>query len=368
MLLKPVEMLKKYVDMPSGSYDAADVAALAEIIAADFADIGFNVEKIENEGFGPTLVCRWGRGEKQLLLLGHMDTVFRHDEYVPFRMIDETRCMGSGSCDMKGGIVIMLHALVEAMSAVDPEKYTLCAVINPDEEIGSRMSFDTILNEAKKSYACISFEPGLKDHRLVCERKGITSIKVSCEGIPGHAGGNYRECASAVQALCAQITRLYTLRDDEKDISFNAGIISGGTARNVIAAHAECICEFRCFEPELQQETEKKAFELTADEPVPGVKTTVEVFGRRPAIAVNEKSLALFDIAGQVIRDKGFETGLVATGGAGDIAIAGLAGIGVMDKFGMIGDKIHTLDEYSRIDLIPEQIDIAAETIRRLCR
>lgn len=73
-------------------------------------------------------------------------------------------------------------------------------------------------------------------------------MTIACKGIPGHAGAQYTHCASAIQALCAQITKLYTLRDDAREISFNAGVITGGTAENVVAPEASCRCEFRYFD------------------------------------------------------------------------------------------------------------------------
>ena len=41
--------------------------------------------------------------------------------------------------------------------------------------------------------------------------------------------------------------RLYTLRDDARDISINVGSITGGTAENVVADYAEAHCEYRYF-------------------------------------------------------------------------------------------------------------------------
>ena len=57
---------------------------MAEMLAQELADLGFAVEKLTHPTLGPTLRCTIGEGERQLMLMGHMDTVFPHKVSVPF--------------------------------------------------------------------------------------------------------------------------------------------------------------------------------------------------------------------------------------------------------------------------------------------
>lgn len=367
MLNHPLQTLKKYVDMPSGSFDRQDVTAVADAFSEDFASLGFTVNKIPGQKFGPTLVCSIGAGEKPLMLMGHMDTVFPRNVYVPFHDNGDGTAMGSGITDMKGGVVVMLYALKKALPQIDLTKHSICAVLNPDEEIGSPESHDVILHQAQKSFAALSFEPSGPDGRLTCARKGVTSVLVSVKGIPGHAGAQYKQCASAIQALCAQITKLYALRDDEKEISFNAGLISGGTAENVVAPEASCKCEFRYFDQSLQAPLMEKIRALCADEPVSGAVTTLTFGASHPAIDLNEKSRRLLDMALSIAKRQGHTLYHERTGGAGDIAIAGLAGIPVLDGLGLQGTGMHTVKELGLLAPVAAQIDLAAELIAALC-
>ena len=153
MLTTPLESLKKYVDQPSGSHDRQDVQKVAEMFAQDFASLGFQTELIPGNIHGPVLKAVIGTGETQLMLMGHMDTVFPHDVYVPFTPVDDKKALGSGSMDMKGGVVVMLYALKKALPQLDLTKIRLCVIINPDEEVGSPESHDVILETAKASAA-----------------------------------------------------------------------------------------------------------------------------------------------------------------------------------------------------------------------
>ena len=86
----PLETLKRYIDQPSGSFDKEDVHKMAEIIASDFEKLGFTVELIPGEVHGPKVRATIGKGEKQLMLMGHMDTVF------PMMSMSPSRILGTG--------------------------------------------------------------------------------------------------------------------------------------------------------------------------------------------------------------------------------------------------------------------------------
>lgn len=368
MLSQPMESLKRYVNQPSGTYDVEDVTRVAEMFAEDFRSLGFEAELIPGEKYGPKMRAKIGKGKQQLMLMGHMDTVFPHDIAVPFTDLGDGRAMGSGIIDMKGGDVVMLYALKDALPKLDLEKYSLCVLLNPDEEIGSPESHALIYETAKESFAALSFEPSAEDGRLTCARKGVTSVRLECKGIPGHSGSKYKECASAIQALCVQITKLYSLRDDAREISFNAGVIKGGTAENVVAEFASCACEFRYFDEGLKKPLMERIREICAEEPVAGVTTTLTFGASHPAIDLNEKSQKLLDLALNIAKGQGRHLYHERTGGAGDISIAGQAGIGVLDGLGLSGTGMHRTDETAILASLPAQIELASQLIQAVCK
>ena len=214
----------------------------------------------------------------------------------------------------------------------------------------------------------MSFEPCGENGRLTCARKGVTSVRVTCKGIPGHSGAKYLECASAIQALCAHITNLYTIRDDAREISFNAGVISGGTAENVVAENATCACEFRYFDQSLREPLMNQISEICSKEPVPGVTTSIAFGASHPAIDLNEKSKALLDIALRISKEQGRSLYHEKTGGAGDISIAGQAGIGVLDGLGLMGTGMHRTDETAVLESLTQQIELASRLIPEVCK
>ncbi|MEX0881249.1 MAG: M20/M25/M40 family metallo-hydrolase [Thermoanaerobaculia bacterium] len=103
-------LLAELVAIESPSTDPAGVAALARRIDAELSPLGLRGELVPVEGGGPIL--RAGSGERPVMLLGHLDTVWDPGTLAvrPTR-IEDGRLFGPGAYDMKGGIVVLLFAL-----------------------------------------------------------------------------------------------------------------------------------------------------------------------------------------------------------------------------------------------------------------
>ncbi len=362
-----LETLEKYVSLPSGTLDKQDVTALAQAIATDFENLGMAVQLIPGTNMGPVVECTFGRGKKQLMLMGHMDTVFPRAECKPFQ-VEGDIAHGSGVCDMKGGIAVMLHALKSVLPKVDKEKYTVKVVLNPDEEVGSPESGPIILKNAQNSFTALSFEPARKGGALTCERKGVTSFTIRCTGIRGHSGANYLECASAIQELCQRINAIYTLREDSRDISVNIGVVAGGTAENVVADEAVAHGEFRYYDESFKQELMDKLLVLCATPGIPGTTTKVTWGNTHPALKATKQSMALVALAQEIASEYGISIGAERTGGAGDISIAGLANIPVLDGLGLEGDGMHTTHEFASIKNVAFKVALAERLMLALLK
>ena len=364
-MMEALITLKKYVDMPSGSMDKQDCEALARILTEDFEAIGMSVTAHPGKVHGPTLICRWGEGPKQLMLMGHYDTVFPKDISQPFALVDETKATGSGIVDMKGGIAIMHHALKAALPQIDPQKHAIVCVLNADEEVGSGESREHILDNAKQSFAALSFEPA-HEGALTVERKGVTCFELHCSGIGGHAGADYKKGASAIQELMGKLQQMYALRDDSKDISVNIGVISGGTADNVIANQAYARGEVRSYDPQEMERLHQALRDICAAPGLTGASTKLIFNASHPPCKQTDQSLALFEQAKAIGASLGLSPWLLSTGGASDIAFAAQANIPVLDGLGMEGGGIHTTEEWLDVSKVDKQLEMATQLMEEL--
>lgn len=360
-----VARLAQYVNLPSGSHDLPGLAAFTAQVEADMRALGFEVTRHSAPGVGDALECVYGDGEDTLLLLGHMDTVFPRAESQPFCDLGGDEVSGSGVMDMKGGLLIMQTALADVLPDLPKTARVVC-VLNADEEIGSGTSSALIAAWAKKSFACLTFEPMRESGALVRQRKGVISFRVRCTGIRGHAGSAYLRSASAIQQLCAVVGELYVLRDDARQISVNVGVISGGTAENVVCDEATALAEVRFYNPAYGEEVLGKLHAICEKPGVPGTATELTVNASHPPFMATEKSLRLLALAQEVAREQGIELPAEDTGGAGDVSFASLAGVAALDGLGLRGFGAHTTKERGVLSSFAQNAKLSAALMRAL--
>lgn len=356
--------LEQYVNLPSGSWDKADVNAFASQVQKDFEALGMTVERHDGGEIGDTLVCRYGKGENRIMLMGHMDTVFPHYEAWKYRL-EGNRAYGPGTMDMKGGILVMYYALREVLPTL-PENAQIVCVLNPDEEIGSGTSCGFMLENAKGALAALSFEPMRPGNVVVSQRKGVISFGITCTGQRGHAGGAYLTCASAIQQLCAVVTNLYTMRDDARQVSVNVGTIQGGVAENIIADAASVRAEIRYYDPEMLDELMAKLKEICAQPGIKGTTTTLELGPSHPPFKANERCVKLLRVVQAQAEKQGRTIDAIASGGASDVAFAAIAGAPAIDCMGLVGEGAHTKEEFADVTSFIPNVELAANVIKEL--
>ncbi len=114
-----VQLLGRLVRCESPSFDKAAVGRCGRLLASEWRKRGARVDFLRQPKRGDHLRAElWlGRGQPhgQILVLGHMDTVYDLGTLtrMPFR-VSRGRAWGPGTLDMKSGLVIALFA-VEAL-------------------------------------------------------------------------------------------------------------------------------------------------------------------------------------------------------------------------------------------------------------
>src|SRR5258708_4674819 len=122
------QLLKEFVCAESPSLEKASLDRFGKIVAREWRRRGAEVTILPQRERGDHIRAEWNprgnRAKGQLLVLGHMDTVYELGTLarMPFRL-SKGRAYGPGAFDMKGGLVIALFA-VDALAAagVMPEK------------------------------------------------------------------------------------------------------------------------------------------------------------------------------------------------------------------------------------------------------
>ncbi len=322
-MLYYLDILQQMVAINSFTANAQGVNTLAELTADVFATLGFEAELIpsENPRFGNHLVLtRRGRGARKIGFVSHLDTVFPpHEEAAnDFRWRPEgERIYGPGTVDIKGGTVLMLMAL-EAIREADPatfEDVTWVLLLDASEETDGQ-DFGALCEErlaGPDTLGCFIFEGGYYDGtraHVVVARKGMAIFEVEVEGKASHAGAAHQHGANAIVQLAEFVSQIATFTDYARELTFNVGVVHGGSVVNRVPHHAQALVEMRAYDTEAFGDGVAKMLALADDVTVRSAngdfvcRASVSVVRRTepwPRNEATERLLAVWQRAGDMV-------------------------------------------------------------------
>jgi glutamate carboxypeptidase len=342
-------LLEKMVLIQSGSTNKEGVDALGRFIKSTFQSNNVSCQVIEQDKYGNHLVVRSlckGQFNTQILLVGHMDTVFPKDTGFNWYREEKTRCYGPGVIDMKGG----LAAGIFALKALDNENFLtqipITFIFNSDEEIGSPSSKALVQQEAKKSIFAFVLETGGRNGEIVTGRKGNLSLELKIKGRAGHAAFAGKDKASAIVELAHKIIEFESLNNPHGGISVNVGRVNGGIGPNTVPEHASARIDFRFLKNPDKAYLEKKIAEITQKQNIQNTHSHFVILSGRPPMPVSEKNKKLFQAVQKTAKSIGLSVDEEFRAGVSDANLIAGEDTPVVDGLGPIGAMDHSEDEY----------------------
>lgn len=361
-----IQELSHLCAIDSGTYHKAGLDEVALYLSRRMHGLGMDATIIENEHWGNDVyaVMR-GEGEGKLLLLGHIDTVYPVGTAAarPVRVESDT-IYGPGVCDMKGCILSAVYA-IEALVAMNYRSFgeirILCV---SDEEISERHSKDTIQWASEGCEGMFVLEAARANGDLVSARKGGSWYKLKAYGHSAHAGVEPEKGANAILELAHQTVQLQSLHGWREGVSISAGMISGGTAINVIPDYAEVSFDMRFLNTFDKVETEKLWRKMLQMRRVPGVQLELEAQEDfRDPMVCSPENLALVHRAQEIMQWMGFSVNHALTGGVSDANYAYSFGLPALDGLGPVGGLDHSPDEYILVSSVAPRTALLAGLI-----
>jgi glutamate carboxypeptidase len=346
-----IEGIRRWVENESPTRDKAAVNRMLDLIAADLDGLPVKVERLTGrDGYADMLKVRAGEGSAPgILVLSHIDTVHPIGTLagaLPFRR-DGDRLYGPGLYDMKGGAYLAFDAF-RAVARAGSARLPIVYLFTPDEEVGSPISREVIEAEARRARYVLVTEPARDGGKVVTSRKGVGRFEVMATGIPAHSGGSHRKGRSAIKEMAHQILAVEAMTDYTRGVTTTVGMISGGTAANVIPQHCHISVDLRVRDAATGREFEQRILGL---KPVdPDVKLKVTGGMNRPPFEKTDAIEALLRRAQALARDIGFVLAdTIMTGGGSDGNFTAALGIPTLDGLGIDGDGAHTEWEHGYI-------------------
>ena len=361
-----IEELRELCAIDSDSYHKPGLDEMAARLGARMRNLGMQATIIERADWGNDLFgVLQGKGGGNVLLLGHIDTVYPVGTAAarPLR-IEGNTIYGPGVCDMKGCILAAIYA-IEALLAMDyrafGEMRFLCV---SDEEINTRHCLDILQTACENAQGALVLEAARSNGDIVSARKGLTYYTLTARGRSAHAGVEPEKGHNAIEELAHQVLQFQDLNGWREGITVNAGVISGGTLPNVVPDFAQAQFDLRFMYDDDRLATENRFHELMRQKRIPGVELTIE---RAPDIKGpmlrTAQGLELAQQAQHIANLLGFSINHVMTGGASDASYTTGYGVPSLDGLGPVGGRDHSPDEYLMLNSVAPRAALLAGLI-----
>jgi glutamate carboxypeptidase len=387
-----LDFVRWLVEQESMSREAEATRRIAENLGDRLAQTGAAVDLIIDPQYGATMRARYeftppGKSQsresiissersdtessgthsddKQLLVVGHLDTVWPIGTLAarPFH-IEDGRAFGPGIFDMKSGVTLAVFAMraIKELSLETRRPVTL--LMTGDEETGSHSSRELIEEEGRRARAALVLEPPIPGGTIKTARKGVGEFDLIIRGRPAHAGNDPRAGISAITELAHQIIAINKLSNYESGTTLNVGVVHGGVLSNVIAAEARASIDMRY---QTMEEGARITEAMARLQPVlTGARIEVRGGINRPPLIRSAEIGELFDQAKRLASEIGYELREGSVGGGSDGNFIAALGVPVLDGLGVDGAGAHAEHEHIIISDVPRRAALLTRLIQTL--
>jgi glutamate carboxypeptidase len=391
---RTIALLERLVNRNSGSLNLEGVRAIGQMMSEELEPLGFTVRWVDMAATGRAghIVATHRGPGRNVLLIGHLDTVFETDSPFQHFTRNGSRASGPGVGDDKGGLVVIVAALRAMQAAGTLRTANVTVVLTGDEErTGSPIATARrdLIEAGRAADFALEFENQVRldgrDYGSIA-RRSSTNWTLTAHGRTGHSSGVCGEGmgCGAIYEL-ARILDAFRRELAEPNLTYNVGVMAGGTPAtldadgfrttasgktNVIAETAIARGDLRSLTPE-QDARARQRMQAIVTQHLPNTSAEL-VFGEDgyPPMAPTEGNRALLGRLNAVNRDLGLpdmpEYDPARRGAADSSFVA--ADVDTLAGLGAAGGGSHAVGEWVDLDSLPRQATRAAILITRLTR
>jgi glutamate carboxypeptidase len=387
-----IGLLERLVNQNSGTLNLEGVRIVGDMVRAELEPLGFAVRWVdmaETGRAGHLIATHAGRG-RNVLLIGHLDTVFEADN--PFRHFERSgaRASGPGIGDDKGGVVVIIAALRAMQAAGTLQDANVTVFLTGDEErIGSPVepARRDLIAAGRAAAFALEFENLAVDDETdfgTVARRSSTNWTLTASGRTGHSSGVFSDGLGygAIYEL-ARILDGFRRELPEPNLTYNVGVVAGGTPAaidaegfsvtasgktNIVASTAIARGDLRTLTREQDQRIREGMQAIVADHlPRTGAEL-VFADNSYPPMAPSDGNRALLARLNAVNRDLGLPEMAEfdpARRGAADSGFVA-QDVDTIGGLGIAGGGAHADGEWVDLNSLVRQAQRAAVLISRL--
>lgn len=380
-----VEQLYHFCAINSGTDNLPGLSKMHLALANAYALLGDEMQTVPLAAIttinmqGETVTQHCGDGllvrkrpelKRRVLLSGHMDTVYSaNSAFQQVTALSDNRVNGPGVSDMKGGLIVMLHALRAFEQCPEAQSLGWDVFINSEEEIGSPSSSAYFAQIANNYQAGLVYEPAMDANgTLAKNRRGSGKLTLIASGKAAHAGRAFHEGRNAICYLAEAILLIHQLNGQREGVTINVGKVAGGEALNMVPDKAVIQLDVRINQPEDEHWVRQQIDTIISKLKRQDYNLSVHGHFGRPVKRVNDATERLFKRIQQVGTELGLSIDWKDSGGCCDGNNLAQHGLAVIDTLGVRGGNIHSSDEYILLDSLVERASLSTLLLYDLAR
>ncbi len=388
------KLLIDAVNINSGTLNHEGVRQVGQLFRNEFDAMGFTTEWVSlpdslNRA-GHLVAQRKGNKGKKLFLIGHLDTVFEKSMTPnPFTKLNDSTATGQGVNDMKGGDVMVIAALkaLHAQGLLDDTSITI--YFTGDEESAGKptsISRKDFIERAKQCDIALAYETAQSFDIAATARRGASGWELVTHGKTGHSSGVFNKNMGygAIYEAARILDEFREALSQEKYLTFNPGVIAGGTEvnydptqakgtavgkTNIVAQKVVVTGDLR-FISEVQKETARVKMREIVAKNLNATTAEIKFSDGIPAMEPTEANTQLLSILDKTSQDMGLgpvKAGDPGSRGAGDISYIAQY-VACLDGLGASGRGAHAPGETINLKEYPALTQRTALLIYRLTR
>lgn len=385
-----VRFLEQTVNINSGTYNTEGVRKTGMLYKKMLDEMGFATKWVEMpedmERAGHLIGEIKGNKGKRVLLIGHLDTVYEPDSPFQKWTSHDSVATGPGAYDMKGGNMVIMHALKALQEAGRLKGRNIVVILHGDEESPGKplsISRKHIVEAAQRSDIGLGFEYSSGFNYATVARRGSSGWALSVRGKQSHSSLIFSESsgAGAIYETARILNRFYEDLQEE-NLTFNPGLIVGGTQVNIdstgtggmasgktnLVANTTIVRGDLRFITEEQKERAREKMKAIVAESLPHSKAEITFTDGYPAMPPTPGNMSLLKELNQVSLDLGqgevmaYDPG---KRGAADISFVAQYLDG-LDGLGMMGSNPHAPGETVDLSTLEDIVKRTAILLYRL--
>ncbi|MCY7302997.1 MAG: M20/M25/M40 family metallo-hydrolase [Thermoleophilia bacterium] len=303
---------------------------------------------------------RTGEGTP-IFLCAHLDTVPPDGSIDPVIVDGVVRNAGGTilGADDKAAVVVMLEAVRRVVEEGRPHA-GIELLFTPKEEVGlmGAYAFDHTRLEARIGYV---YDQAAPIGEIILGAPSQNAIQARFHGRAAHAGMFPEDGRSAIFAAARAVADMRLGRVDHQS-SANVGMITGGTARNIVPEWCTLEAEARSHDPEtlailIQEMLDTIGFAASTSDCT--AETEIEATYRGYRFTKDEPAVVL---AAEGLRRAGFEPATALSGGGADANVFNERGLACVNLGNGMAD-IHTPEERIAVADLERMVEVTLAII-----